>query len=86
MTNIRKHAQASAVSISMFQDSDGIILEIKDNGCGFTPEDILSSSKYGLRSMRERAESINADFQIISALRMGATIRLHIPISEEMKA
>jgi signal transduction histidine kinase len=86
LTNIRKHAQASAVSISMFQDSDGIILEIKDNGCGFTPEDILSSSKYGLRSMRERAESINADFQIISALRMGATIRLHIPISEEMKA
>ncbi|MCP4140168.1 MAG: sensor histidine kinase [Chloroflexi bacterium] len=84
LTNIRKHAQPTAVSISAFQHNGGTTIEIKDDGCGFAPEDVHSSSKYGLRSMRERAESINADFQIISAPQMGTTIRVHVPISEEM--
>ena len=84
LTNIRKHAQPSAVSISAFEHNGSAIIEINDDGCGFMPEDVSSSSKYGLRSMRERAETINADFQIISAPDMGTTIRLHIPISEKI--
>jgi signal transduction histidine kinase len=33
--------------------------------------------------MRERAESIGADFQIISTPGAGATVRLRIPIREK---
>lgn len=84
LTNIRKHAQADMVSISAFERVGKIILEIKDNGCGFTPEEVHSTSRYGLRSMRERAESIHADFQIISALGVGTTINIHIPTVEKI--
>ncbi|MBT3189833.1 MAG: sensor histidine kinase [Anaerolineae bacterium] len=86
LANIRKHAQPSEVSISAFEHGGEATIEIKDNGCGFAPEDVLSSSRYGLRTMRERAESINADFQIISTPGMGTTIRLHIPTNEKINS
>lgn len=83
LTNIRKHAQACTVSVSAFRLGDEAIIEVQDNGQGFTPEDVRPVSHYGLRSMRERAESIGADFQITSAPGMGTTVRLQIPILEK---
>lgn len=82
LTNIRKHAQSCTVSIAAFEFNSEVVVEIKDDGCGFSPEDVHSVSHYGLRSMRERAESVDADFQVISAPGMGTTIRLQIPIRE----
>jgi len=83
LTNIRKHAQACTVSLSAFEREGAVVIEVKDNGRGFSPEDVHQGSKYGLRSMRERAESIGADFQIISSPDMGTTVRLQIPIREK---
>jgi len=82
LTNIRKHAESSSVVISALERERNIIVEVKDDGCGFSPVETQPASQYGLRSMRERAESIGADFQIISAPGMGTTMRLRIPIRE----
>ena len=82
LTNIRKHANARMVSISTVEYVGEVVIEIQDDGRGFSPEDIRAS-QYGLRSMRERAESIGAEFQVISARNAGTAIRLHIPIREK---
>jgi signal transduction histidine kinase len=82
LTNIRKHAQACTVTISAIEHTGEVMIEIQDNGRGFSPEDI-QSSQYGLRSMRERAESIGADFQVDSARGTGTTVRLRIPVREK---
>ena len=37
--------------------------------------------RHGLRGMRERAELIGAEFQIISQARQGTTVRLYLPSS-----
>ena len=83
LTNIRKHAQACTVTISASEREGEVVLEVHDNGRGFMPEEVQPVSQYGLRSMRERAESIGADFQITSAPGAGTTIRLRIPIKEK---
>jgi signal transduction histidine kinase len=83
LTNVRKHAQAYRVTISALERKEDIIIEVRDNGRGFSPEETQPASQYGLRSMRERAESISADFQIISAPGAGTTLRLLIPIREK---
>lgn len=83
LTNVRKHAQACAVTLSAVQRDEAVILEVRDDGCGFAPEETQPASQYGLRSMRERAESIGADFQIISTAGSGTTVRLRIPIREK---
>jgi len=83
LTNVRKHAQACQVMISAVEGNGAVILEIHDNGRGFAPEETQPASQYGLRSMRERAESIGADFQIISSPGAGTIVRLQIPIREK---
>ncbi len=83
LTNIRKHAQSCTVTISAIEREGEVVIEIRDNGIGFSPEEAMPASQYGLRSMRERAESIDADFQIISAPGTGTTVRLQIPIRDK---
>jgi two-component system nitrate/nitrite sensor histidine kinase NarX len=83
LTNVRKHSQACQVTFSVFEHNEAVILEVRDNGRGFTPEETQPASQYGLRSMRERAESIGADFQIISTPGAGTSLRLRIPIREK---
>lgn len=82
LSNVRKHAEASIITVNCFENSGFLIIEIIDNGKGFAPEDISSKSRHGLRGMRERAELINADFQIISHPNQGTIIRLELPIPE----
>jgi two-component system nitrate/nitrite sensor histidine kinase NarX len=82
LTNIRKHAKPSTVSISATQCEENVIIEVKDDGRGFAPLEKQPPSQYGLRSMRERAESIGADIQVISAPGQGTTVQLRIPIRE----
>jgi two-component system, NarL family, nitrate/nitrite sensor histidine kinase NarX len=78
LSNVRKHAQATRVEILCNQSLNEFILEISDNGLGFTPEEVTSAAQYGLRGMRERAELMGGDFQIISNPGNGTRIRLSI--------
>ncbi len=80
LSNIRKHAKATHVWISINEWNGDLIIEVRDDGQGFEPEDIPSISQYGLRGMRERSELIGADFQITSHLQQGTTVSLHVPI------
>lgn len=79
LSNIRKHAHASHVIVSMRPWVGGLVLEVHDDGDGFDAEDVPESSRHGLRGMRERAEMIGADFQIISQVRDGTIVRLELP-------
>jgi two-component system nitrate/nitrite sensor histidine kinase NarX len=79
LNNVRKHAQASQVSITLREWQGDYLLEVVDNGQGFMPDDIPGLSQYGLRGMRERAELIGADFQIISQPNQGTIVRLRLP-------
>ena len=81
LNNVRKHAMASQVKIVGHQEGDMYMIEICDNGCGFRPTDAApdGNSRYGLRGMRERSESIGADFQITSQPGMGTCVSVRVP-------
>jgi two-component system nitrate/nitrite sensor histidine kinase NarX len=81
LSNIRKHSQADLVIISCRELENRLVLETVDNGIGFSPDDIARPSQHGLRGMKERAELIGADFQIISRPGEGTKIRLDLPLS-----
>jgi two-component system nitrate/nitrite sensor histidine kinase NarX len=80
LNNVRKHSRAAQVRISLRDWGGDLLLEISDDGQGFDPDDIPPVAQYGLRGMRERAELIGADFQIISHPRSGTTVRLNLPM------
>jgi two-component system nitrate/nitrite sensor histidine kinase NarX len=81
LSNVRKHADAHAVAIRGHQEGDDVFIEVRDDGRGFTPESIHGNSHYGLVGMRERAESIGADFQITSQPGGGTVVSLRLPVA-----
>jgi two-component system nitrate/nitrite sensor histidine kinase NarX len=81
LANVRKHAQARAVNVSVYEQHGDLVLEVRDDGVGFAPETVASPSQHGLRGMRERAELIGAEFQVISRPGAGTSVRVQIPLA-----
>jgi len=80
LSNVRKHASAQAVRVVCRETDDDLWLEVHDDGQGFLPEDIAAASRHGLRGMRERADLIGADFQVVSRPQEGTIVRLRLPV------
>src|SRR5262249_9745733 len=65
LTNIARHSHATEVAIRAYVEGVSVLLTIQDNGCGFAPEH-LSGEGLGLRSMRERVETLGGSLRMIS--------------------
>ena len=74
LNNIVKHARATQAVVTLYT-SDTVRLTIADNGVGFDPG-MVKPDHIGLRIMRERAESIGADFKVASQSGEGTQISI----------
>lgn len=79
LTNITRHAHATIVSIFLGVRGENIELEISDNGCGITSDELASPSSYGLMGMQERARLCNGILTVTGAPGQGTTVCLHLP-------
>ena len=55
LTNVVRHAKASAVQISLQNGRQSVRVQIKDNGRGITRRELANPAAIGLLGMRERA-------------------------------
>lgn len=78
LSNSAKHAGASHVTIRTHVDAGALLMEIADDGVGFTVG--APQVGRGLDNMRERAEALDAELQVDSAPGQGTTVRLHVPL------
>lgn len=76
INNILKHSKADHVRIIFSNKKEEVNLSIEDNGCGFIPASV-DVERMGLRIMRERADSINAAFDLISQPGKGTKININ---------
>ncbi|WP_274584502.1 type IV pili methyl-accepting chemotaxis transducer N-terminal domain-containing protein [Neisseria leonii] len=84
LSNIRKHAQAQHVEITL-ENNDDYTMTIRDDGRGFDTERQLSGRHVGLGIMRERAGRIRAVFRIVSdSAAGGTTVCLTLPKAERI--
>ena len=80
LNNIAKHAQARHVVITITMKDNGVTLVIADDGIGFAPGQANPQrTVWGLRTMRERAQAIAADFRIESSPGSGTRIIIKLP-------
>jgi signal transduction histidine kinase len=77
-TNAIKHARASRVAIDVRRDSNGIRLEVIDDGCGL-PESPGLAGGLGLHTMFDRAASIGATLEIVANPGGGTQVVCHVP-------
>ena len=79
LTNIVKHAQASAVSIVLARSGRAITAVIEDDGRGFTPRRPAATGS-GLLGMGERLALLGGKLKIESSPGAGATIVAEVPL------
>jgi len=76
LTNVLYHAKADQVTVLLNGTAKEVSITITDNGKGFKLSDEKKHS--GLDSMKERADSINAQLLINSKQGVGSTVRLQL--------
>lgn len=79
LTNVVKHAGASAVTVSLRPEAGMVTLTIADNGAGFDGDAPAMAAGMGMASMRERAEAVGAHPRIESAPGRGTRVIVEVP-------
>lgn len=80
VANVRKHAQASRVEVTLEELDEGIQVTIRDDGMGFSPEAVVPSAEHlGLEAMRERARLSGGWLRVDSAPGAGTTVTSWAP-------
>lgn len=80
LINIKKHSNASLVTVSFEKKKGNIIIEIADNGIGIG-EIELSKRGNGLRNVENRLAMVNGKFSLKSKLNEGVTAEIKIPVN-----
>lgn len=78
LSNVRKHAGARHVTVSV-QQTPRWRFEVRDDGRGFDPDALRAETHVGLRIVRERAARIGADVELHAAPGQGCTLVLTLP-------
>jgi signal transduction histidine kinase len=82
LTNVRRHAKASKVTISIAGENDKLKIKIRDNGIGITQEKIDNSTSFGLIGIEERALSMNGYSRISGSEGKGTTLMIVLGIGK----
>ncbi len=84
LANVRLHARASRVVMSLIDADDTVRLDILDDGTGFDQpaweQDADAGSSYGLRFMRARLRELGGGLDIESTPGEGTALSIHLPI------
>jgi len=78
LTNIVRHAGAKKVYVTLSQSSECIALQVRDDGCGISPEQVSDMRSLGLLGMRERAMVWGGNVQIHGVPNGGTTVTINI--------
>ena len=78
LTNIVRHSQATKVGVRLYTSEKNISLQVEDNGCGITADQIQNLRSLGLLGMRERAMVWGGNIQISGAPKGGTTVTINI--------
>lgn len=79
LSNVGRHAQASALGITIDLDAGELRLRVRDDGVGASAQALEAPTAYGVMGMRERARQLGGRLHITSAPGQGALLELRVP-------
>jgi signal transduction histidine kinase len=78
LTNIVRHAGATQVYVTLSKFNESITLQVRDNGCGISSEQVSNLRSLGILGMRERAMVWGGNVQIHGVPNTGTTVTINI--------
>ncbi len=87
INNALRHSGASTVTVKLANRGRMVLLEIRDNGAGLRPEQLIAldgaaSLGVGIAGMRERVRQLKGTFKI-SSIAGGTQVEVSVPIDQE---
>lgn len=82
LANVAKHAGASKVEVGIERVPGAVVLQVRDNGCGFVPGAPRKPYSLGLMGLRERTQLLKGTIRIDSQPGQGSCIDVRIPVAE----
>jgi signal transduction histidine kinase len=77
LTNVEKHAQASAVELIAAHDNGVLTLEVRDDGIG----GVDAGRGSGILGLTDRVEALGGTISIVSPPHGGTTLSVRLPIA-----
>ena len=82
LTNIRKHASATTITVQLLDVAHGLLVRITDDGVGYSPADVEDRTGHlGLILMRERVQTVGGWCRTESAPGAGTTVEFWVPLA-----
>lgn len=78
--NAAKYAECSRLFVRFHVQGDHILLEVRDNGVGFDPQNVDSYNGNGLVSMNKRAALLGGHVSLESTMGEGTKVYVVVPI------
>ncbi len=82
LANVGKHAQASEAGVVIRRTGPAVVLEVRDNGRGFSTAAPRKPHSLGLMGLRERAQLLRGTVSIDSRPGKGTRVQVRIPLEE----
>ncbi len=80
LTNIARHAQASAAEVSISRTDAALRLNVRDNGRGFSSTTATAGRTFGILGIKERAYMLGGEVTIDSGPDRGTCIEVRLPL------
>ncbi|MFS8104374.1 sensor histidine kinase [Lentzea alba] len=77
LANVRQHARASHVVVTLTYLNSEVVLDVCDDGVGFDPE---TGRGFGLRATRQRIEALGGRVTVESAPGEGTVLAASVPV------
>jgi nitrate/nitrite-specific signal transduction histidine kinase len=86
LANVRKHSGARHARVSLHHAPGGLDVIVEDDGAGFEPSTLGRSGhpRFGLATMRERAEAVGGTFDVASSPAWGTRVIVHLPFEPKI--
>jgi signal transduction histidine kinase len=75
LTNVRRHSQARAATVTLNYATESVWLKVHDDGVGST----AVTKGFGLVGMHERVQNLGGEVRIATAMNQGFTLEVGLP-------
>ena len=80
LVNVGRHANASRVEATIREETEFLLMQIKDNGRGIHENDLQKDFSFGLLGLKERVFLLQGEVEIQGVPDVGTTVSVRIPL------
>lgn len=80
LSNARRHSKAARIEVELHWKARELELSVRDDGCGFDPDDPALSAGLGMKTYRRRAAALHGSHSISRNAGQGTTVHLSVPL------